>query len=151
MNLKELKELIALLEGTDINELEIERAGSRVRIKRGTGLPQTEIEIKREIAEIPKKEAEKDSKEFAEAERLLTVTSPIVGTFYRSSSPEAKPFVEEGDIVKKGQVLCVIEAMKLMNEIESEVDGKLVKILIENGHPVEYGEPLFLIEPMKDV
>lgn len=151
MNLKELKELIALLQGTDINELEIERAGSRVRIKRGIGLPMTEIEIKKETAELPKREIVRRGEEISEAERLLTVTSPIVGTFYRSSTPESKPFAEEGDTVKKGQVICIIEAMKLMNEIESEVDGKVIKILIENGHPVEYGEPLFLIEPLKDV
>jgi acetyl-CoA carboxylase biotin carboxyl carrier protein len=76
------------------------------------------------------------------------VTSPIVGTFYRSSSPETEPFVQIGTSVKKGQVLCIIEAMKLMNEIESEVEGVIVRILVENGHSVEYGEPLFLIEPI---
>jgi len=139
MNLKELKELITLLQGTDINEIEIERAGSRVRIKRGKA-----VEVERGVAEPEKKGA---PKEVTGGEGLVTVTSPIVGTFYRASSPEAKPFVEEGDRVKKGQVLCIIEAMKLMNEIESEVDGRVVKIFIENGHPVEYGEPLFLIEP----
>jgi acetyl-CoA carboxylase biotin carboxyl carrier protein len=83
-----------------------------------------------------------------EAQRLITVTSPIVGTFYRSPSPEAAIFVETGRQVKKGQVLCIIEAMKLMNEIESEVDGILMKALVDNGQPVEYGEPLFLIEPV---
>ncbi|RPI35263.1 MAG: acetyl-CoA carboxylase biotin carboxyl carrier protein, partial [Nitrospiraceae bacterium] len=77
-----------------------------------------------------------------------TVTSPIVGTFYRSPSPEAPVFVETGLRIKKGQVLCIIEAMKLMNEIESEVDGILIKALVDNGQPVEYGEPLFLIEPV---
>ncbi len=147
MNLKELKDLIALLQGTDISELEIERAGSRIKIKRGKGLTHTEIEIEKKLLEIPKKEAVKRIEEAFEKERLVTVTSPIVGTFYRTSSPDAKPFVEEGDRVKKGQVLCIIEAMKLMNEIESDVDGKIVKVLAENGHPVEYGEPLFLIEP----
>ncbi len=70
-----------------------------------------------------------------------------MGTFYRSSSPDKPPYVEVGDIVKKGQVLCIIEAMKLMNEIESETTGKVVQILVENGHPVEYGQPLFVIEP----
>ena len=79
--------------------------------------------------------------------RLITITSPIVGTFYRSPSPEAASFIEIGQRVKKGQVLCIIEAMKLMNEIESESDGIVVKALVENGQPVEYGEPLFLIDP----
>jgi acetyl-CoA carboxylase biotin carboxyl carrier protein len=75
------------------------------------------------------------------------VTSPIVGTFYRSSSPDKPAYVEIGDVVKKGQVLCIIEAMKLMNEIESESSGKIVQILVENGQPVEYGQALFVIEP----
>ncbi|MEK6690921.1 MAG: acetyl-CoA carboxylase biotin carboxyl carrier protein [Nitrospirota bacterium] len=147
MNLKELKDLIALIQGTDINELEIERAGSRVKIKRREGVVKKEVETEKVKIEPSMKEVTKGVEDIPEKERVITVTSPIVGTFYRSSSPESKPFVEEGDGVKKGQVLCIIEAMKLMNEIEAEVDGKVVKILIENGHPVEYGEPLFLIEP----
>jgi acetyl-CoA carboxylase biotin carboxyl carrier protein len=77
----------------------------------------------------------------------ITITSPIVGTFYRSPSPDADPYVEEGDYVKKGQVLCIVEAMKLMNEIESEVDGRITKILVESTKPVEYGQALFLIDP----
>jgi acetyl-CoA carboxylase biotin carboxyl carrier protein len=77
----------------------------------------------------------------------VTITSPIVGTFYRSPSPDADPYVEEGDLVRKGQVLCLVEAMKLMNEIESEVDGRVVKILVESTNPVEYGQPLLLIDP----
>jgi acetyl-CoA carboxylase biotin carboxyl carrier protein len=76
----------------------------------------------------------------------IRVTSPIVGTYYRSSSPDKPPYVEVGDVVKKGQVLCIIEAMKLMNEIESETAGKIVQMLVENGAPVEYGQPLFVIE-----
>jgi acetyl-CoA carboxylase biotin carboxyl carrier protein len=92
---------------------------------------------------------EKGISEAAEEEtRLITITSPIVGTFYRASSPEAAPFVEVGSRVKKGQVLCIVEAMKLMNEIECEIDGTVIKVLVENGQPVEYGEPLFLIEPV---
>ena len=82
-----------------------------------------------------------------EKDGYATITSPIVGTFYRSHSPEATPYVEVGDVVKKGQVLCVVEAMKLMNEIESEVDGRVEKVLAESTKPVEYGQPLFLIDP----
>jgi acetyl-CoA carboxylase biotin carboxyl carrier protein len=82
-----------------------------------------------------------------DASRYIEVKAPIVGTFYRAPSPEAEPFVKEGDAVKKGQVLCIIEAMKLMNEIESEVSGVVRKILVSNGEPVEYGQVLFLIEP----
>jgi acetyl-CoA carboxylase biotin carboxyl carrier protein len=78
---------------------------------------------------------------------LVTIEAPMVGTFYRAPSPEAAPFVREGDPVKRGQVLCIIEAMKLMNEIESKAAGRVVRVLAENGQPVEYGQPLFLIEP----
>ena len=74
------------------------------------------------------------------------VLSPFVGTFYRASSPEAESYVSEGQVVKKGDILCIVEAMKLMNEIESDYSGKIIKILVENGHPVEYGEPIFVIE-----
>ena len=85
--------------------------------------------------------------EIVEEKKLATITSPIVGIFHRSPSPESPPFVEVGSTVKKGQVLFIVEAMKLMNEIESDTDGIVSKILVENGQPVEYGEPLFLIEP----
>jgi acetyl-CoA carboxylase biotin carboxyl carrier protein len=78
---------------------------------------------------------------------LLTIEAPMVGTFYRAPSPDAQAFVRDGDRVKKGQVVCIIEAMKLMNEIESKVAGRVVKVLVENAQPVEYGQPLFLLEP----
>ncbi len=80
---------------------------------------------------------------------LVTLEAPMVGTFYRSPSPTADPFVNEGDMVKESQVLCIIEAMKLMNEIESKVGGRIAKILVENGQAVEYGQPLFLIDPQR--
>jgi acetyl-CoA carboxylase biotin carboxyl carrier protein len=152
MNIKELKELIDLLKDTEVTELEIEKAGVKVRIKKGrtisaglsdqadgsavTAIEKTPVP---ELTEAGEKPADKG---------VTTVTSPIVGTFYRSSSPEAPSYVDIGDVVKKGQVLCIIEAMKLMNEIESEVDGKVIEILLENAQPVEYGEPLFRIEPL---
>jgi acetyl-CoA carboxylase biotin carboxyl carrier protein len=79
----------------------------------------------------------------------VTVEAPMVGTFYRASSPGAEPYVREGDVVKEGQIVCIIEAMKLMNEIEAKVAGRVSKILVENGHAVEYGQPLFLIEPAR--
>ena len=80
---------------------------------------------------------------------MATIEAPMVGTFYRASSPTAEPYVREGDMVKEGQIVCIIEAMKLMNEIESKVAGRVAKILTENGQPVEYGQPLFLIEPSR--
>ena len=88
----------------------------------------------------------KEGKKEDTVSSLTEISSPMVGTFYRSSSPETKPFVEEGDVVEEGQVICIIEAMKLMNEIKSEVNGKIVGILVETGHPVEYGQSLFAIE-----
>ncbi len=144
MEFEELKELMHLLKDTDITEVQIERDGVKVKIKRDKFFGHLEVQphVLPERKEI-KKEAEEEPEG-----RLLTVTSPIVGTFYRSPSPDASSFVEIGTRVKKGQVLCIIEAMKLMNEIESEIDGVVVRILVENGHPVEYGEPLFMIDPV---
>lgn len=156
MNLKELKELIEMLKNTDISELEIERSGVKVRLRKGgdvtfhPAMPRMEYPPSAIIAPaIPEREQQPATPEKAAAEAAanqVKVTSPIVGTFYRASSPDKAPYVEVGDVVKKGQVLCIIEAMKLMNEIESEASGKIVKIFVENGQPVEYGQPLFLIE-----
>ena len=147
MELEDLKELMSLLKDTDVTELQVEKDGVKVKIRREKffshlEIPQSILPDKRDV----------HGKEDLISEpgpevKLFTVTSPIVGTFYRSSSPEAEPFVDAGTRVKKGQILCIIEAMKLMNEIESEVDGAVVRILVENGHPVEYGEPLFLLDP----
>jgi acetyl-CoA carboxylase biotin carboxyl carrier protein len=145
MELEDLKQLIELLKETDITEIQVEKEGTKVKIKREKFFQSLEIATQKAPSlqeSVIKKEIED------ETQRLITVTSPIVGTFYRSPSPEAPIFVETGLRVKKGQVLCIIEAMKLMNEIESEVDGILLKALVENGQPVEYGEPLFLIEPV---
>jgi acetyl-CoA carboxylase biotin carboxyl carrier protein len=85
----------------------------------------------------------------AETASMVTIEAPMVGTFYRASSPTAEPYVGEGDLVKEGQILCIIEAMKLMNEIESKVGGRIVKIFVENAHPVEFGQSLFLIDPAR--
>ena len=144
MELGDLKELIELLKETDITELHIEKDGSKVRIKRekflsplGGTVQKTSLSEEKLVTELED-----------ETQRLVTITSPIVGTFYRAPSPEAQAFVEVGQRVNKGAVLCIVEAMKLMNEIESDVDGIIVKVLVENGQPVEYGEPLFLIEPL---
>jgi acetyl-CoA carboxylase biotin carboxyl carrier protein len=144
MELEDLKELIEFLKETDITELQLEKDGIKVKIKREKILSPLELPIQKSIGLQEKIVVETEE----ETQRLITVTSPIVGTFYRSPSPEAEPFVEVGSNVNKGQVLCIVEAMKLMNEIESEVDGVVVKVLVENGQPVEYGEPLFLIEPV---
>ncbi len=142
MEFDEIKQLMELLKNTDITELQIERNGAKLKIKRERFTSSFEITppIKQAAPAEVKEEME-------ETQRLATITSPIVGIFHRSPAPEAPPFVEVGNIVKKGQVMCIVEAMKLMNEIESDVDGVVSKILVDNGQPVEYGEPLFLIEP----
>ena len=144
MELEDLKGLIELLKETDITELLVEKDGTKVRIKREKIFSSVEIPSPKTPAlqETIIRETED------EIQRLITVTSPIVGTFYRSPSPDAPSFIEVGLRVKKGQVLCIIEAMKLMNEIECEADGIVAKALVENAQPVEYGEPLFLIEPV---
>jgi oxaloacetate decarboxylase alpha subunit len=156
MNLKELKELIEMLRNTDVSELEIERSGVKVRIRKGGDvsfhpvMPRMEYPpaaiIAPAVPEQEKAAAASEKAPPAPPANQTRVTSPIVGTFYRSSSPDKPPYVEVGDMVKKGQVLCIIEAMKLMNEIESETAGKVIQVLVENGQPIEYGQALFVIE-----
>ncbi len=158
MNLKEIKELIDLLKGTDVTELELEKAGSKVRIKVGPQVQAPPVVVEHVAVGAPSAPAlplpqppaaEPAAAQVEEPQKnIVVVTSPIVGTFYRSPSPDSPVYVEVGDVVKTGQVLCIIEAMKLMNEIEAEVNGKVVAILVENAQPVEYGEPLFHIEPV---
>ncbi|HUK56612.1 MAG TPA: acetyl-CoA carboxylase biotin carboxyl carrier protein [Nitrospiria bacterium] len=152
MNLKELKELIELIQKSQIAELELEKSGVRVRIKRDR-VQMAPPPVSEEAAPAPPAPAETPLPQAAPPPPAipagwLTLTAPVVGTFYRAPSPDSDPYVEIGSQVKKGQILCVIEAMKLMNEIESEWDGKIVEILTENAQPVEYGEPLFRIEPL---
>lgn len=147
MDLKEIKAILRLLKGTDIVEFELEGKDGKIRIKRGIIVQQPANEkLSMEVGIPPGGSTIR--KEEIKGKNLITITSPMVGTFYRSPSHDAPAFVEEGSIVKKGQPICIIEAMKIMNEIEAESDGKVVSILVDNGQPVEYGEPLFLLEPM---
>jgi acetyl-CoA carboxylase biotin carboxyl carrier protein len=145
MELDEIKSLIELLQETDITELLVEREGSKLKIKREKFF--SSFDAAPAVTEPAPDVIKETKKSFAEEHNLATITSPIVGIFHRAPSPESPPFVEIGSFVRQGQVLCIVEAMKLMNEIESDTDGTVSQILIENGHPVEYGEPLFLIEP----
>lgn len=145
MEISEIKELLEIIQGSTIDEFEMEKSGVRVRIKKSSG-NQLEHAIKREIlpavshTESPSVPADK-----AEEEGIHLFRSPIVGTFYLTPKPDADPFVEVGSRVSQSSVLCIIEAMKIFNQIESDVSGEIVKILAENGSPVEYGEPLFKI------
>jgi acetyl-CoA carboxylase biotin carboxyl carrier protein len=139
------RRLAALLAELDLAEVEVEAADLRVRVQRtATALPQpVAVAPAAPAAPAPERPVVAD----VPSPVLVTMEAPMVGTFYRASSPTAEPYVQEGDVVKEGQVLCIIEAMKLMNEIESKVGGRVARILIENGQPVEYGQPLFLIDP----
>lgn len=151
MEIKDIKAIYKFLRETDIVEFELEGANGKIRLKRGVAFTAEPMPVPvnnngSALEEAPK-EAKKEEK--AKPDNVRIVTSPMVGTFYRSPSPEAAVFAEVGSVVKSGQTLCIIEAMKLMNEVESEFSGKVVSILVENGQPVEYGEPLFHIEVSK--
>jgi acetyl-CoA carboxylase biotin carboxyl carrier protein len=140
MDLEKLKEFIEFMNENNLCELEIEKEGERIRLKK---FSEENLPVIRKV-NFPVEEEKKERKE----ERLIEIKSPMVGTFYRAPSPGAKPYVEVGDIVNPGDVVCIIEAMKLMNEIKAEVGGKIKEILVENGHPVEFGQTLFLVEPV---
>lgn len=143
MDLRKLKKLIDLVEESSITELEINDAEERVRIvKQGTAQPVSAPLVLPVAAPAPAAVTAPMEPELPEGD---AVKAPMVGTFYRASSPGAEPFVEVGSVVKVGDTLCIIEAMKLLNEIEAERAGTVKAILIENGQPVEYGEPLFII------
>jgi acetyl-CoA carboxylase biotin carboxyl carrier protein len=159
MNQKELKELIEFLIEKDIAEFELERGDVKVKIKRGT--PPPPVPDTRFIA-VPAAPAPAQTIARADLSAsasppeppqpesgLHIVRSPIVGTFYESPSPGSPPFVKVGDTLEVGQVLCIVEAMKLMNEIECDVAGELVKMLVSNGQPIEYGQELFTVRPSK--
>ena len=147
VNLKELKDLIALMNEHQLVEMELEREGTKIRLKKGGG--EEGVIIERlpaarssaaptgpvPVPDLPAKPAGTEIK------------SPMVGTFYRAPAPEAPPFVEVGQEISVGQVLCILEAMKLMNEIKSEMKGRIVQILVENAQPVEFGQVMFLVEP----
>jgi len=148
MDLRKLKKLIDLVEESSIAELEITEGEERVRISKSTAGTQSHVTVPPSVASAaPASSATIATTEAGErSPEGHVVKSPMVGTFYRTSAPGSDPFVEVGQTVKVGDTLCIIEAMKLLNEIESDKDGTIKAILIENGQPVEYGESLFVIE-----
>ena len=156
MDLNLIKKLIKIVSSSDnITDLEVEEEGLRIKIGKGSNnvaeqhyitpaqiaMPQA---MPAQAAAAPADEKKGGSE--AKADNLHEIKSPIVGTFYRAPAPDADPYVQVGDSVSQGGVLCIVEAMKLMNEIESDVSGKVIKILVENGKPVEYNQPLFLVQ-----
>lgn len=160
MEIKDLKEILQLLDEKDIAEFELEDGPVKLRIRKApapaptpaaplvvaTSLP---VPAAPGLSLAPAAPAAAPATAEAAEEGLIVVKSPIVGTFYRAPAPNAPPFVEVGDRVKVGQVLCIVEAMKLMNEIEAETAGEIVKVHPENGQPVQYGDPLFSLRPSK--
>ena len=155
-NLGEIKDLLDLLIEREITEFEMERSGVRIRVRRGnahveavfpSGSAPTMPPLPMANPLSPPAPTLEESSAAETTEELHVIKSPIVGTFYAAPAPNAPPFVTMGDVVQVGQVLCIIEAMKLMNEIESEVAGEVVRVYVENGQPVEYGQSLFAIKP----
>ncbi|WP_375563374.1 acetyl-CoA carboxylase biotin carboxyl carrier protein [Bernardetia sp. OM2101] len=165
MKPKELQELIEFINQTGLEEVKIETDKFKVSVKRSAEnvvstqpvqqyTQQIPAPVQQQVAQqtqapttTPQVEAKKEEAQPANTGNYITVKSPMIGTFYRSSNPETPPFVNVGDSIKEGETICIIEAMKLFNEIESDVSGKIVKVLVENATPVEYDQPLFLIEP----
>ena len=141
------EQVVELAVAHDLAELEIESMGLRVRVVRGRAPVTMAAPAGAAPAGLAQPETTSQAPELVPG--TITIEAPMVGTFYRATNPEATPFVSEGDTVKEGQTLCIIEAMKLMNEIESKVAGRVVKILVENAQPVEFGQPLFLVEPRR--
>ncbi|MFA4983927.1 MAG: acetyl-CoA carboxylase biotin carboxyl carrier protein [Candidatus Omnitrophota bacterium] len=151
MNIKEIKEMISLMNENGLAELEIEKDGMRIKLKK-TGITDNPIggPILIERESIHPRAGKKELSETAEknSSGSVEIKAPMVGTFYRAPSPEAAPFIDKDQMIEPGQVICIIEAMKLMNEIKSEIKGKVIDILVDNAEPVEFGQPMFLIEPL---
>ena len=149
MDLRKLKKLIDLVEASGISELELTEGEEKVKISRNNGVshqPQlVQSQPQSQLVQSQPQSIKTEETEISSAVVGDTINSPMVGSFYRAASPDSSPFVDVGATIKKGDVICIIEAMKLLNEIESEHDGIIKKILVENGQPVEFGEPLFII------
>lgn len=151
MDLNLIKKLIKIFDTSGITDLEVEEEGFKIKIGKGRPahvgsvphivMPPAAPQVEQQSTAPAEKVAEEKKETHHE------IRSPIVGTFYRAPAPDADPYVQIGDIVTKGSVLCIVEAMKLMNEIESDVDGRVIKILVDNGKPVEFNQPLFLVQP----
>ncbi len=150
MNIKEIKEMIQLMNENNLTELDLEKDGLKIRLKKNSS-GYVEQSVVQELPVMPTTqnrnpaEAKESPKSAPQAQKVF-IKSPMVGTFYASPAPDAAPFVQVGASVEVGQVICIIEAMKLMNEIKAEVRGKISEVLVHNGDPVEFGQPLFSLE-----
>ena len=153
MKNKEIQDLINFIKKSDLDDVSIETENYKIRVKKNQNKNITQPkkvveEIIETASEIQRPEAKQNkTKETNESNNHLIIKSPMIGTFYRASNPKSDPFIKEGDIISEGQTICIIEAMKLFNEIESEVSGKVIKVLIDDASPVEYDQDLFVIDP----
>ncbi|WP_457598638.1 acetyl-CoA carboxylase biotin carboxyl carrier protein [Hydrogenimonas sp.] len=150
MNLKEIKDLIKVFNSSDLSRLKVENGDFGLTLEKGGNAPAPSAAVQ-PAASAPAPaaapaSAPAESVEKSIPDNAVYITSPMVGTFYRAPSPDSPPFVKVGDTVRKGQPLCILEAMKIMNELEAEFDCKILEILVEDGQPVEYDMPLFLVE-----
>ena len=152
MDINEIRKLVKLVESSRIDELEIQEESLQIRIRKGQNLvaappvqalPQSPAHPADTSGDV--REAHVENVGTGD-DKTVEILSPMVGTFYRAASPDSEPYIKEGDTIEPGRILCLIEAMKLMNEIEAEISGKIVKILVDNAQPVEYNHPLFLVE-----
>ena len=155
MNKKEIEGLVELMEEHGLVEMELEKDGLKIKLRKGSaggapiyvageGKGETVLQTERYVS-VPGKAAAETAT--PKTRKEVAIKSPMVGTFYTAPSPDAPPYADVGSQIKVGEVICIIEAMKLMNEIKSEVKGKIVQVLVENGEPVEFGQPLFLVDP----
>ena len=146
MNIKEIQDIINFIKKTDLDDVSIETENYKIRVKKNNA----EVTELKEKKKIPVKIDNDETKLIEESEiktNHITIKSPMIGTLYRSPNPESEPYINEGDTINAGQTICIIEAMKLFNEIESEFSGKIIKILVDDTSPVEFDQPLFIIDP----
>lgn len=154
MNLEEIKDLIKLVSKSGIGKIEIENEGFKIAIENGASFSEQPIYVQAAapaaiapMAQVAPVATPVATSESTDEARYITVKSPMIGTFYRTPSPDKDDFVSVGSVIQPGDKLCIIEAMKTFNEIESEVSGKIVKVLVDNASPVDYDQPLFLVDP----
>ena len=147
MDLKEIQSLIKFVAKSGVNEVKLEVEDFKITIKTGKGIPETTIVHQAPVVSQAAATPAETTAEKEDDSKYITITSPIIGTFYRKPSPDKPNFAEVGDMVQPDSIVCIIEAMKLFNEIESEVSGKIVKVLVDEASPVEFGQPLFLVDP----
>jgi len=146
MNIKEIQDIINFIKKTDLDDVSIETENYKIRVKKNNA-EVTQLKDKKKIPVEIENDETKLTKESEIETNYITIKSPMIGTLYRSPNPESEPYINEGDTINAGQTICIIEAMKLFNEIESEFSGKVIKILVDDTSPVEFDQPLFIIDP----